>query len=112
MRSLFQKLLIVQTCSVVIHWLNSISLMKTQAIFEIRAYIKSRVNLNSLCSQTYYEFCQIHRTSAVSKTLVYRWHKKFQDGFINLKDGSGSTMRPDITGRIVNRASEYDQEIP
>ena len=25
---------------------------------------------------------------AVSKTLVFRWHKKFQDGFTNLKDGS------------------------
>ena len=27
-------------------------------------------------------------SSAVSKTLVFRWHKKFQDGFTNCKDGS------------------------
>ena len=24
----------------------------------------------------------------MSKTLVFRWHKKFQDGFTNFKDGS------------------------
>ena len=23
-----------------------------------------------------------------AKTLLFRWHKKFQDGFTNLKDGS------------------------
>ena len=67
---------------------NSVSLMKTEACFEIMAYIKSRVNMNISGLQTYNELCQIQRTSAVSKTLVFRWHKKFQDGFINLKDGS------------------------
>ena len=42
-------------------------------------------------SQTYTEYdelCQIHITSVVSKTLAFRWQKKFQDGFTNLKDGS------------------------
>ena len=37
---------------------------------------------------TYTELCQVHRIYAVSKTLVFRWHKKFQDGFTNFKDGS------------------------
>ena len=62
--------------------------MKVQASFEIRAYIKGRINLNISGSQTYNEFCQMHRTSAASKTFVFRWHKKFQDGFTNRKDGS------------------------
>ena len=31
---------------------------------------------------------QIHRTSAVSKTLVFMWHKEFQDVFTSFKDGS------------------------
>ena len=30
----------------------------------------------------------MHRTSAVSKTLLFRMLKKFQDGFTNRKDGS------------------------
>ena len=62
--------------------------MKTQASFEIRAYIKGGVFLYLSDSQTYNELCQIHRTSTVSKKLVFRRHKKFQDGFTNLKDGS------------------------
>ena len=63
--------------------------MKTQACFEIRAYIKNRVNLNISGLQTYNELCQIHRTFVVvSETLVFRWHKNFQDCFTNLKDGS------------------------
>ena len=54
----------------------------------MRAFIKGRVNLNISGSQTYNELCQIYRTSAVSKTLVFRWHKIFQCGSTNLKDGS------------------------
>ena len=65
-----------------------VGLMIAQASFEIRAYIKGRINLNSAGSQTYNALCQIHRTSAAFKTLVFRWHKKFQDGFTNNKDGS------------------------
>ena len=34
--------------------------------------------------------CQMHGKSAVFKTLLFRWHKKFQDGFTNLEDGSRS----------------------
>ena len=30
----------------------------------------------------------MHRTSVVSETLVFRWHKKFQDDSTNLKDVS------------------------
>ena len=62
--------------------------MKNQASFEIRAYIKGRVNLNISGSQTYNDLCQTNRTSAMSKTLVFRWRKQFQDGFTNLDDGS------------------------
>ena len=62
--------------------------MTTQASIEIRAYIKGRINLNISGSQTYNELCQIHRTSAASKTLFFRWHKKFQSRFTNYKDGS------------------------
>ena len=62
--------------------------MKTQANFEIEAYIKSHVILNILGSQTNNELCQIHRTSSVSKMLVFMWRKKCRDGFTNLKDGS------------------------
>ena len=63
-------------------------LMKTQVSFEIRVYIKGSINLNIAGSQTYNALCQILRTSAASKTLVFRPHKKFQDGFTNHKDGS------------------------
>ena len=62
--------------------------MKTQARFEIRADIEGHINVNISGSQTFNELCQIHRTSAASKTLVVRWHKKVQDGFNNHKDGS------------------------
>ena len=62
--------------------------MKTQGSFEIKAYIKGRVNLNISGSQIYNELCQIHRTSTVPKSIVFRWQKKFQDGFTYLKDGS------------------------
>ena len=41
--------------------------MKTQARFEIKAYIKDSVNLNMSGSQPYNELCQIHRTFAMSK---------------------------------------------
>ena len=54
--------------------------MKTQASFEIRADIKGHINLNISGSQTYNELWQIQRTSAVYKTLFFRWHRKFQDG--------------------------------
>ena len=73
--------------------------MKTQASFEIRTYIEGRINLN--ISQTHNELYQIYRTSAVSKTLVFRWHKKFQDGFTNHKDGS----RPGQPKTIVTNAN-------
>ena len=55
---------------------------------KIKAYIKGRLNLGISGVHVYYELCQIHRTSAVFKTLVLRWQKKFQAGFTNLKDGS------------------------
>ena len=58
-------------------------------LFEIRAYIKGRINLIISGSQTYNELCQIHGTSAMSKTLVSRRQRKFQDDFTNsLKCGS------------------------
>ena len=50
--------------------------------------MKGRIKLNISGSQKYNELCQIHRTSAVSKTLFFRWHRKFQDGFTNFQDGS------------------------
>ena len=56
--------------------LDSECLMKAQSCFEIRVYIKGRVNLNILGSQTHNEFWQIQRPSAVFKTLVFRWNKK------------------------------------
>ena len=59
--------------------------MKTQTNFEIRAYMKGRIFLNILGSQTYNELCPIHKTSAASKTLVF---KKVQDVFTNHKYGS------------------------
>ena len=62
--------------------------MKSQAHFEIGTCIKGRINLNISCSQIYNELYQIHRTSAASKTIDFRWHKKFQDGFTNPKHGS------------------------
>ena len=49
----------------------------------------------------YNELCQIHRTSAVSKTLVFRWRKNFQDGFTNLKDG----YRPGQPKTVVTNAN-------
>ena len=60
--------------------------------FEIKTSNKGRVNLNISGSQTYNESCQIPRTSAPAKTLVFMWQKKFQDGFTNLKDGSHSSQ--------------------
>ena len=45
--------------------------------------------------------CQLHITSAVSKMLVFRWHKKFQDGFTNLKDG----CRPGQPKTVVTNAN-------
>ena len=55
-----------------------------------KAYFQGRTNLNISGSQAYNELCQIHtcRTTAVSKPLVFGWHKKVQDGFKNLKDRS------------------------
>ena len=82
------KLLTVQTCAVVIHWLNSVCLMKTQVSFEIRTYINGRINLNISGSQIYKGSYQIHRTYVVSKMLDFRWHGTFQDGFTKRKDGS------------------------
>ena len=58
--------------------------MNTQVSFEIRTCIKGRINLKTSGLQTYNELCQIHTTSAVSKTLVFRWYRKFT----NPKDGS------------------------
>ena len=62
--------------------------MKIHASFKIGAYIKGLFNLEMSGSQTYNELFLIHRTSAESKTLVFRWQNKFQDGFTNLNDGS------------------------
>ena len=62
--------------------------MKIHTSFKIGAYIKGLFNLEMSGSQTYNELFLIHRTSAVSKTLVFRWQNKFQDGFTNLTDGS------------------------
>ena len=64
-------------------------LMKTPASFEIRTHIIGHVHLNFSGSQTYNTLCQTHRASAAAKTLIFRWHKNFQDGFTNLKDGPG-----------------------
>ena len=57
-------------------------LIKTQASFDIRIHIKGRVS-----GLPYNELCQIHRTSAMPKTSGFGWHKKFQDGFTNFRDG-------------------------
>ena len=51
------------------------------------SYIKDRISLNISDSQTHNELYQIHRTSAKSKKLVFRWPRKFQDGSTDLKDG-------------------------
>ena len=77
--------------------------MKTQASFEIRAYIKGRINLN--ISQVH--MCQIHGTSAASKTLVFRWRKKFQDGFTNHKDGSHPGQPKTIVTNVNIAALQY-----
>ena len=60
---------------------------KIQSSFVMRAFIKGRVNLNIAGSQTYNELCQINRSSAVSKTIVFSQHNTFKDGFSGLKDG-------------------------
>ena len=59
--------------------------MKTQARFEIRTLIKGRIILNISGSQTYHEMCQIHRTSAVLKMLVFMRLKIFQDRLLTAK---------------------------
>ena len=64
--------------------------MKSQEKVEIRTYIKGHVTLKTSGSQTYNELCQIHRTFAISKTLVFRWYKEFEDVFTNHNDGSRS----------------------
>ena len=51
--------------------------MKAQPSFEIRGYIKGRVNLNILGSQTYNKFCQIDRTYAMFQMLVFGWITQF-----------------------------------
>ena len=75
--------------------------MKTQGSFEIRTYIKGRVNLNISGSQTYNALCQIHRTSAMYKKASFRWQKKFQDAFTNFQDGS----LPDQPKTVVSNAN-------
>ena len=49
----------------------------------------------------YHELRQIHWKSAVSKTFVFRWHKKFQDGFTSHKDDS----RPGQPKTVVTNAN-------
>ena len=56
--------------------------MKPKTSFEIMTYNKGRIHLNISGPLTYNE------TSTVSKTLVFRSRKKFQDCFTNHKDGS------------------------
>ena len=82
--------------------------MKTKESLEIRICIKGHVTLNISCSQTNNKLCPIHRTSEVSKTLDLRWHKKFQDGFINDKYGSRSGQPKTIVFNA-NIAAEADQ---
>ena len=79
--------------------------MKTQASFEMRTYINGRINLNSSGLQVYNELCQIHRTSAVSKTLVFRWHNIFHDGFTNPKDGSRPGQPKTVVTNYANIAA-------
>ena len=64
-----------------------VCLMKTQASFEIRTYIKGRMYLIISGSHIYNGLYQIHRTSAVFNMSVFRWHKKFQFGFTSYKNG-------------------------
>ena len=52
--------------------------MKTESSFEIRAYIKGPVNLNTSASQIYNELCPIHGPSVLCKRSVFRWHKRFK----------------------------------
>ena len=75
--------------------------MKNQAHFEIMAYIKGHVNLDISDSHTHNKLCQIHGPSVVSKKLAFMWHKKFQDDFTNLKDGS----RPGHSKIVVTNAN-------
>ena len=83
--------------------------MKTQASFEIRTYIKCRINLKISGLQIYNELCKLHTTFAVSKTLVIRWLKKFQDGITNHKDGStpGKPKTVVINAKRDTRHIEY-----
>ena len=76
-------------------------LIKIHASFKIGAYVKGLFNLDTSGSQTYNEWFQIDRTSAVSKTLVFRWQNKFQDGDTNLNDGS----RPDQPKNVATNAN-------
>ena len=62
--------------------------MKSDASFEIRAYIKGGISLKMSGSQTFNELCLIHEKSTVSKSSAFRWHKKFQDGKTDQKDGT------------------------
>ena len=38
----------------------------------------------------------------MSKTLVFRWHKKFQDGFTNLKDGFRPGQPKTVVTNVTN----------
>jgi len=48
--------------------------------------IKFCVNLNENATETYDKFKRAYEEHAVSKTLVFRWHKAFLDGRESVED--------------------------
>lgn len=70
--------------------------MATSERTEVRAVVKFLAELGRTPTQTYEMMRTTSLNSHVSRSLVFRWHKRFKDGQDDLKDERGRGRQRDI----------------
>ena len=68
---------------------------------KIRANIKFCVDLGKTPTETFKLMKTTPRSRSVSRALVFRWHKKFTEGYYSLEDEKGRGRKTVITSDVV-----------
>lgn len=69
---------------------------------ENRANIKFCTKLGMTPTQTYEKMQQASSGKTVSRSLVFKWHKRFSEGRIDIKDDTGRGRKKVITTRMID----------
>lgn len=74
---------------------------------ETRSVIKFCVNLDMTPTQTMKKMKDANMTTHASRSLIFKWHKRFKDGRISILDDTGRGRRPIIGPALVTSVEEF-----